>query len=551
MISNDSSQSEMSDSGYDYLSVEEKECLMFLQETLDLLDAEADSGLSTDEAEIAEPSRHPQTWPKRDNPKELDHENLGKHQKNEQKSKKSVSHSVPIITSPGYRSLPRNVGVIKDPQTNKNSFTKTTGSNDDDLNTLPQLHLSSWRSHNLGYVDIPNDQPSMSTQVKTINLESVVIPPPEPFQDQQKSHSTTGQESLQDSCKDLAKGAPDHFEVKRNTNIIEGYEAKAAQQHSSSGKVGQTFGKEAVLRPLSPQPKQNIIESTQANYKKPTVEESPLDSSFKQGPPTAPKPRKLPPNIILKTSRSNTMSLTVDSSHKIKVLSPSNGRPRAATGDFSTEKVHSLQKQQDRARREALEKLGLSQDKDLEDDGAKNSALSKSREIPRTSSRENVNIDNVAVDKKPEQKHNQIGEKGFHPMEINVPGIKQAHFKSNTLERSGVGLSSYVSSGSEDKNNKNSSSPGKTSLLDKIAPSFLRNNRPRTVSLGIGSDFTDLKENRIQNYELENSDKRRSYPLQNPAKLPRPPCVSVKITPKGATAEDRKEALKKLGLLKE
>ncbi|XP_060087261.1 specifically androgen-regulated gene protein [Heteronotia binoei] len=553
MISNDSSQSEMSDSGYDYLSVEEKECLMFLEETLDSLDAEADSGLSTDEAEIAVPSKHPRTWPQRDNPKELDHENLGKHQKNEQRSKKGVSGFV-SVTCPGYHSLPRNVGVRKDPQTNKHSLTEMAGSNTNDPKTLPQLHMNSWRSHKLGTVDMPNDQPSISTYIKTPDLESVVIPPPEPFQDQWRSHFTTGQEPAllnKDSCKDLEKGTPCHSEVKRNIDIIEGYEARATQQQFSSQKVGLALGKHTVLKPLSPPPNKKITESAQDNYKKPMVEESPLDSSLKQGPPTAPKPRKLPPNIILKTSKNNGLSLTVESSSKLKVLSPSNGRPRAATGDFSTEKMHSLQKEQDRARREALEKLGLPQDKDPDDHGAKNSALPKSRETSRASSRENVNVDNIAVNKKPEQQHSQVGGKGFCPMEINIPGIKQASFKSNTLERSGVGLSSYVSSGSEDKNIKNSSSVGKTSFLDKISPSFLRNSRPRTASLGMGNDFTDLKENRMQNYEIEKSDKRRSYPLQIPAKLPRPPCVSVKITPKGATDEDRKEALKKLGLLKD
>ncbi|KAL8179078.1 UNVERIFIED_CONTAM: hypothetical protein K2H54_059359 [Gekko kuhli] len=556
MISNESSQSGMSDSGYEYLSMEEKECLLFLQETLDSLDAEADSGLSTDEAEIAELSRHPRTWPQRDNPKELDHENLGKHQKNEQKSKISVSDFVPVTTSPGYHSLPRNVGVRKDPQTNKHSLTEKAGSNADDPKTHPQLHLNSWRSHKLGTADIPNDQPSMSAHIKTPDLESVVIPPPEPFQDQCRSHSTTGQKPAllnKDSCKDLEKGIPCQSEIKRNIDIIEGYEAKAAQQQLSSEKVGLAFGKQAVLKPLSPQPNKKISKSVQVNYKKPTVEESPLDSSLKQGPPTAPKPRKLPPYIILKTSKSNVISLPVESSRKFKVLSPSNGRPRAATGDFSTEKMHSPRKEQERARREALEKLGLPQDKEKDPDehGTKNSALSKSRETPRTSSSENVNIGNIAVNKKPEQQHSQAEGKGFCPMEINVPGIKEANFKSNTLERSGVGLSSYVSSGNEDKNIKNSSSLGKTSFLDKIAPSFLRNNRPRTASLGMGSDFTDLKENRMQNYEIEKSDKRKSYPLQNPDKLPRPPCVSVKITPKGATDEDRKEALKKLGLLKD
>ncbi|XP_054835175.1 specifically androgen-regulated gene protein [Eublepharis macularius] len=553
MISNDSSQSEMSDGGYEHLSVEEKECLMFLQETLDSLDHEADSGLSTDEAEIAELSRHPQTWPKRDNPKELDQESLGKHQKNEQ-CKKCVSDSVPVITSSGYHSLPRNVVIRQVSQPNEDSLTEARGFNDDDPKILPQSHLTSQRSLKLGTVDVPNDQPSL---IKTSDLESVVIPPPEPFQDQWRSHSTSGQESPpplnKGSCKDLEKGIPYHSEVKRNIDIMESLAAAATQQQFSPEKAGPTFGKQTVLKPQSPQPNKKITENAQDHYKKPTMEESALDSSFKQGPPTAPKPRKLPPNIILKTSKSNAVSLAVDSSHKIKVLSPSNGRPRAATGDFSTEKVHCLQKEQDRARREALEKLGLPQDKekDPDDQGTQNSSVSKSREPPRTSSRENVNVDNISVNKKPEQQHNQVGGKGIHTMEINIPGVKQANFKSNTLERSGVGLSSYVSSGSEDQNIKNSSSLGKMSFLDKISPSFLRNNRPRTASLGMGKDFTDLKENRMQNAEVEKIEKRRSYPLQSPAKLPRPPCVSVKITPKGAADEHRKEALKKLGLLKE
>lgn len=58
-----------SDSGYDYLSVEEKECLMFLEETLESLDTEADSGVSADDGETTELSKHPRTWPTRDVPK--------------------------------------------------------------------------------------------------------------------------------------------------------------------------------------------------------------------------------------------------------------------------------------------------------------------------------------------------------------------------------------------------------------------------------------------------------------------------------------------------
>lgn len=60
------SSSPQSDRGYDCLSVEEQECLKFLEDTLESLDAETDSGLSTEEAE---PSKHTRTWPTRDVPK--------------------------------------------------------------------------------------------------------------------------------------------------------------------------------------------------------------------------------------------------------------------------------------------------------------------------------------------------------------------------------------------------------------------------------------------------------------------------------------------------
>ncbi|XP_053105644.1 specifically androgen-regulated gene protein isoform X2 [Hemicordylus capensis] len=548
MISNDSSPSEMSDGGYDFLSVEEKECLMFLEETLDSLDTEADSGLSTDDSECAEPSKHPRTWPTRDIPKELDNENLGKHRKTEQKSKKSLSGSVPFVT-PGCLSFPKVASISHVPQTSKASSVETA-SKAADPKALPQMHLTSGGPPKHGNVDMPNDQPNRSTQIKTSDLELVVIPPPEPFQDWEKGHSKERREPPLLS-KDAENGTPYHSEVKKNTVVKDGY--KTAQQQLSPEKM--ELGKEAILNPVSPKSSKRSEEiiSAQDDYQKPTLEEATLDSNSKQGPPTAPKPRKLPPNIILKTSKSNAVSLNVDPSHKIKVLAPSNGRPRAATGDFSMERAHCLQKEQGKARREALEKLGLPLDKEkkTEEYMARNSAYPKPTDTPRTSSRESINVDDFTLNKKPDQPHDQIGEKGIHPSEINSPGIKQMNVKSNTLERSGVGLSSYISSTSEDQNVKNSGSLGKTSFFDKFTPNFLRSNRPRPASLGMGKDFTDLKENRMHSFEQEKNDKRRSYPLQNPSKLPRPSCVSVKITPKGATDENRREALKKLGLLKE
>lgn len=51
--------SQQSDSSYDFLSAEEKECLLFLEKTIGSLEAEADSGLSTDESE---PATSPQSF---------------------------------------------------------------------------------------------------------------------------------------------------------------------------------------------------------------------------------------------------------------------------------------------------------------------------------------------------------------------------------------------------------------------------------------------------------------------------------------------------------
>ncbi|XP_063153537.1 specifically androgen-regulated gene protein [Candoia aspera] len=554
VISNNSSSSEMSDSGYDYLSVEEKECLMFLEETLHSLDTEADSGISVDEAEAVEPSKLPRTWPTRDVPKELNPEYLGKHKQTDTKANTSLSGSIPAVTlSPGHHSLPKNITAKNTVQASKIFVAEAAETNADDLKTLSQLHPTSWGSSKHGTLDIPNKLPEISTQGRVPELESVVIPPPEPFQDQRQSHLIIGHDPmLTDSWRHAESGATSHYEFKRNRGIMEDYEARALQQELSPEAVETATGKESFLKSFSPKcnkkSSEQIISHQETDHKH-ILEESQLDSSFKQGPPTAPKPRKLPPNIILKTSKSNVVSLNVDPIHKIKVSLPSSGRPRAATGDFSMEKSYALQKEQGRARREALAKLGLPLDSEInpDDQVIKTSIYSKPRETSCTGSRENLNMDDITLNKKSVQQSDQIDGKEVQPTEISIPSVKQANFKSNTLERSGVGLSSYISSGSEGQNFKNN----KTSFLNKITPNFLRNNRMRPASLGTGKDFVDLKENKLHNVEQDKNYERRSYPLQHPSKLPRPPCVSVKITPKGATEEHRREALKKLGLLKE
>lgn len=123
-------------------------------------------------------------------------------------------------------------------------------------------------------------------------------------------------------------------------------------------------------------------------------------------------------------------------------------------------------------------------------------------------------------------------------------------FKSNTLERSGIGLSSYLSA-EKASSPQTSTSLEKGSFLDRISPSVLRNSRPRPASLGTGKDFEGIQVGKLADLEQEGGPKRLSFQGQSRDKLPRPPCVSVRISPKGVSDEHRREALKKLGLLKE
>ncbi|XP_009463946.1 PREDICTED: specifically androgen-regulated gene protein [Nipponia nippon] len=264
---------------------------------------------------------------------------------------------------------------------------------------------------------------------------------------------------------------------------------------------------------------------------KSTLEEAPQDPDAKRGPPTAPKPRKLPPNIILKTSKNSPVPLTTEPGQKVKAPPPSSaGSQPGSAGDAAAEKTNSGHldpKEREKARREALEKLGLPQDRREPSTHLQPTMHPQPREMA------------FPVPGEPEA--------CCGAAERSVPGIRQMSFKSNTLERSGVGLSSYMSSAKE-QSVKTSSSLGKMSFIERLAPSFLRSSRPRPASLGAGKDFAGLKE--PGQVEQEKSIKRQSHPLQS---FPRPSrsCISVKISPKGATDENRREALKKLGLLKE
>ncbi|XP_010150331.1 PREDICTED: specifically androgen-regulated gene protein [Eurypyga helias] len=506
-------------------------CLMFLEETIGSLDAEADSGVSTDETDYVEPSKLPGTWPKRDSvPRDLESRapppSVGHQRAAEQKSSKSIStfsSSAPAaVPSPGYYSLPRSITVANAQRANGASDSKATVCTVEDPAPVGKSSQMA-KEYRLdqaspGYYSLPRsitvanaqrangasdskatvctvedpvpvgkssqemakeyrlDQANTRSQMKS--LGSLIIQPPDPFQDDLVSHEWS---------------RSNRSDAKRET-------VKETEAWTSWG-----------------QPEK--------------LEEIPQDPDAKRGPPTAPKPRKLPPNIILKTSKNSPVPLTTELGHKVKAPPPfSAGSQPSSASNTTAEKAnlgHLDPKEREKARQEALEKLGLSQDRRVSNTHLQPAMQAQPRQMPLPATGEPEALCGVA--------------------ERSAPGIRQMNFKSNTLERSGVGLSSYLTS-TKEQSVKTSSSLGKMSFIERLAPSFLRSSRPRPVSLGAGKDFAGLKE--PGQVEPEKGSKWRSHPLQS---FPKPSrsSVSVKISPKGATDENRREALKKLGLLKE
>lgn len=118
--------------------------------------------------------------------------------------------------------------------------------------------------------------------------------------------------------------------------------------------------------------------------------------------------------------------------------------------------------------------------------------------------------------------------------------------RSATLERSGSGLSSYTLSQDSSEVTQDGS--------DKQSPSQLRNSRPRPASLGSGQEFSGAKGGGLQvgHASSKEPDLRRSLQAFQPSpKLPRSQGVSVLICPRSQNEDERREALRRLGLLRD
>ncbi|XP_014973342.3 specifically androgen-regulated gene protein isoform X1 [Macaca mulatta] len=587
MMSSTSTRSGSSDSSYDFLSAEEKECLLFLEETIGSLDTEADSGLSTDESEPATTPRGfralPVTQP---TPRGGPEETITQQGRAPRTVTESSSSHPPEPQGLGLRSgsysLPRNIHIAR----SQNFRKSTTQANSHTPGEAGRL-VQEPEKEQVSQSNQPSQAPA-SPQEAALDLDVVLIPPPEAFRDTQP-------EQCREASLPEGPGQQGHTPQLHTPSSSHEREQTASEAMSQKAKETGSTGYTQQSRPPSAVLPQ-----------KARAEDVPFplgeDPNSRLAPLTTPKPRKLPPNIVLKSSRSSFHS---DPQHWLS------RHTEAAPGDSGL--VSSSLQEQRKARREALEKLGLPQDQD--EPGLHFSKPTSSIRPKETRAQRPSPAPDLAQPAAPAQASAAIPaagkalaqapapapgqaqgpltmkspapgnvtatktmpipipkapranspltppksdsgltpprpESGLTLQESNTPGLRQMNFKSNTLERSGVGLSNYLSA-EKDASPKISTSLGKGSFLDKISPSVLRNSRPRPASLGTGKDFAGIQVGKLADLEQEQSSKRLSYQGQSRDKLPRPPCVSVKISPKGVPNEHRREALKKLGLLKE
>ncbi|XP_023557005.1 specifically androgen-regulated gene protein [Octodon degus] len=581
MMSTASVHSGSSDHSYDFLSAEEKECLLFLEETIGSLDAEADSVLPTDKSE---PSTTPQGFGVLSITPLAPHGNSEETvtlQRPEPRTVTEASSSYPpeaqgLGRKSGSYSLPRNIHIGG----NQNLRQGTTQTNSYFSARVSEGHLAKPKEGAASQSSEPHRAPA-SPRRASLHLDTVLIPPPKAFQDGWPEQG--GKDSL-------PKGPGEQSHTPPKT--------AEAMSNKASKKV----------TPDSPgQPQPPPAQPSQDARAKDTPLSSGDDANAHLAPLTAPKPRKLPPNIVLKSSRSSFHS------------EPQSWLSRHTEAGDTGHTSSSLQEQR-KARREALKKLGLPQDeeepsrplshpasfirpKKPADQGpaavpapAQPAALTPAsaalpaagkapvptmapvggpspvkvpapapapasspgkacvggQEAPpgQATAHKSMPIPIPKTSKASSPLTKPKPDSGLTLQESSIPGLKQMNFKFNTLERSGVGLSSYLSA-EKDPSPKTSTSLGKDSVLQHTSPSVLRNSRPRPASLGTGKDFAGIQVGRLADLEQGQSSKRLSYQGQSPDKLPRPLCVSVKISPKGVPDEHRRQALKKLGLLKE
>ncbi|KAJ8257421.1 hypothetical protein GJAV_G00185430 [Gymnothorax javanicus] len=509
--------SAFSDDSLEYLSAEERACLMFLEETIESLEAEEDSGLSTDEREDRLPVPDESDYPHSDPTVEPD-----KHHK--------PSHLVQHLLALADRnsSIQPKDEVVTETEAEPISVRPTS------LIDLPPDRVDLVHQP----IDTnPDTDPCQSDQRAALSSTLLLIPPPTDFRDEPKSVVLRG------------GGTPKPKRPLSEADIMKILKRSVSKEEAKPSI--ETADDQSLDSSDSPPPFEPQLPA-------------PLEVDELKSPPpaVAPKPKQLPPNIILK-------------SHKGIIPSPVSS-PDQSIGSSCTSPSDMVLMDPQKVRMEALRKLGLLKD-DETDSGPTLSPRIESPKLrrslepspsplipahadfPQTDAPEALTSPTLppAMETQGSRFRGEYRERSSSDLPSFIPSSRALSMgvKSATLERLGpspsyTSMSRYSSDSDEDEPFE---APTASSLVQ------LRNARPRPVSLGNGRDFRPIQGDHPQtvspfstmDQSTEFGDSIQHLHSSDSPRFPRPQCVSVLINPHSLSDEDHREALRKLGLLED
>ncbi|XP_029477972.1 specifically androgen-regulated gene protein-like isoform X2 [Oncorhynchus nerka] len=595
----------VSDDSLEYLSVEERACLMFLESTIESLEMEEDSGLSNDEPDpsslAAEHDHLSMGQTRLEDVSKLQHDDSGRDRKSylncrvptplllanglasiQLKVTGATTHpSVPTAAiepkAPLVATQPSTPGavtdlkpqkvineptvpeVVTDPKAPKVATVPKTSELSSDIKapglaTITKVPVLSTEfktpktTPSLATSDLPTDD-SVDNMPKGVSVDSKpakcntkvpseldlkLIPPPSDFRDDELEEESDPPVPAE------LRGPLTYSELEQLRRQVSMKRAAPA----SPGAQDAPPSKPCVDLPVS----------AQALPSPSDVLPTPIPEALepKSRPAVAPKPKRLPSNIILK-------------SHKL------DSHPSPSPIDRSMIDPQKV-------RREALRKLGLLKTEDgdsgpvVSSKSRKSWASPPSHSLVTTQTKAPAKIPTpapvpaITLTPVPAITLTPVPAPALTPAlvpdpvsaTIPAPPTTPAPFsdnaktlpspatlpsppkhipppigvKSATLERSGKGLSSYMAS--------NASLRANQGPKVALSPGNLRNSRPRPASLGTGKDFVNVQ-----------GEASHPQPVHGEShnKLPRSHGISVLICPNSKSGEDRREALKKLGLL--
>ncbi|XP_008412432.1 specifically androgen-regulated gene protein-like isoform X2 [Poecilia reticulata] len=625
-----------SEDSMEYLSAEEKACLMFLEETIEALEVQEDSGLSNDEPDVwskTEPqdqisngilrisSPTPHTTadpPSAGSTTECETEH---HAANQNSNPQSAS-----MSAVGVKNVKtENLGVETDPSVSNSGYTTSSSDKTTDVSKLDgDLELENITNsgdaseNDLDIIPPPTDfrdepEPDLLLEAMTVvpppaamTVEAMsVVPPPETMTMEATTvilppEATTMVPPPEAMTVEAMTVVPPPAVMtveattvippSEATTVVPPPEATAIVSPPSNDFTKQKRTVDLEQMRLRASVKRSVVDSSTAEDSSSKASDvasllpqmnPPTEPSEPRNPPAvAPKPKKLPSNIILKSPMSPTHV--------------SHGNPGHSVPSHSDRMLLDPQK----VRMEALKKLGLLKDNKEESSRAvspklpqksaayKRSLASPSPPVSPASHTPPVTpsltpvisplqapvlqqsalaptVSPSASSVSPPIQDADIlpapaaFSDGFGPSGDGLPAVTEATFstlpntsspkvismKFATLERSGLGLSSQMSN---------------QSLLEVAGgeqdPKQLRNTRPRPVSLGTGKDFSHAKGEGLVasgTSEFQKPQPTQAFHHRESSRLPRSQGISVMICPRPENEEDRRHALKKLGLLRD